>query len=348
MGQQSPGYPQAPWPQQGVPPQKDNNLKWLLVAIAVLLVIGVTIGATLLFTRGGDAPPAPSTSTAPGDIASADDTGPVSIITAEPTCNALSGINRVLADVQANGWGNQRGTLGPASSWTPDQRAQVEAVATSMRNAADQTVALAKQTPHRVMRELYEQFIAYGRAYADSVPTYAPGDNSLAGVNVSIGNTLQGICNAIANGSASRGFAADAAGAPREVVPAGNPEDPERFITTSDSTCTAWSSNDSAFLAGTNEWEKLDTSIPRSQWTPEQKAVQEAALPVFTTFSDNMEATGRQSKNPILEDFAVLGAVYLRSYVSAGESYTSSDSWLSYTALDLNNAVSAACRAAAG
>jgi hypothetical protein len=260
----------------------------------------------------------------------------------------MSGINRVLADVQANGWGDQRGTLGPASLWTPDQRAQVEAVATSMRSAADQAVALAKQTPHRVMRELYEQFIAYGRAYADSIPTYAPADNSLAGVNVSIGNALQGICNAIANGSASRGFAADAAGPPTEVVPAGNSADPERFMTTSNSTCTAWSSNDGAFLAGTNEWEKLDTNLPGSQWTPEQKAVQEAALPVFTTFADNMEATGRQSRNPTLEDFAVLGAVYLRSYVSAVTSYTSADSWLSYTALRLNNAVSAACRAAAG
>ena len=41
-----------------------------------------------------------------------------------------------------------------------------------MRNAADQTVNLVKMTPHRVMRELYEQFIAYARAFADAVPTY--------------------------------------------------------------------------------------------------------------------------------------------------------------------------------
>ncbi len=41
-----------------------------------------------------------------------------------------------------------------------------------MRNAADQTVALAKLTPHRVMRELYQQFIAYARAYSDAIATY--------------------------------------------------------------------------------------------------------------------------------------------------------------------------------
>ena len=49
----------------------------------------------------------------------------------------------------------------------------------AMRSAADQTVDLVKLTPHRVMRELYEQFIAYARAFADSVPTYTADDDSL-------------------------------------------------------------------------------------------------------------------------------------------------------------------------
>jgi hypothetical protein len=34
-------------------------------------------------------------------------------------------------------------------------------MALAMRSAADQTVSLAKQTPHRVVRELYEQNTAY-------------------------------------------------------------------------------------------------------------------------------------------------------------------------------------------
>ncbi len=45
-----------------------------------------------------------------------------------------------------------------------------EAVGKAMRNAADQTVNLVKVTPHRVMRELYEQFIAYARAFTDNIP----------------------------------------------------------------------------------------------------------------------------------------------------------------------------------
>ena len=51
--------------------------------------------------------------------------------------------------------------------------------------AARQTVPLVRLTPHRVMRELYEQFIAYARAYADSLPTYTEADNHLASIAVS-------------------------------------------------------------------------------------------------------------------------------------------------------------------
>ena len=59
-----------------------------------------------------------------------------------------------------------------------------------MREAADQTVALARLTPHRVMRELYEQAIAYWRAYADAIPTYESVDDHLAGVAVSTSSTI--------------------------------------------------------------------------------------------------------------------------------------------------------------
>jgi hypothetical protein len=344
------GWQQGPLAQQpGPPPQKGNSVKWLLVAIAVLLVIGVTIGATLLFTRGGGGSggPTPTTSGAAGDIASANDTGPVAIITDESTCQALNGINSILADVQANGWSAGRAGLGPAASWTADQRTQVQAVTTAMSNAADQIVGLAKRTPHRVIRELYEQFIAYGRAYVDSVPNYVPTDNFLADVNVSIGNALLGVCDVIEYGSANRALALAPIGPPNGVAAVGDPGAQQRFVRKSDSTCLAWNTDESAFLAGTNDWEKLDSNIPGSQWTPEQRATQQAALPVMTTFANNMESTGRQSGNPVFEDFALLAASYLRAYVSAGDNYTSADSWLIYTTLRLNNAISSACKAAA-
>src|SRR4051812_47329703 len=77
-----PGWQQGPWQQpSGPPPRNDNSLKWLLAAVAVLLVVGISVGATLIFTRGVEVGRTTPTSGAPSDIASANDTGPVSIIT---------------------------------------------------------------------------------------------------------------------------------------------------------------------------------------------------------------------------------------------------------------------------
>jgi hypothetical protein len=284
----------------------------------------------------------------PSDLASANDTGPVAIITDEPTCKTLRGINSSLADVEANGWSTQRKDLGPGSSWTADQRGRVESVTTAMRNAANQMVALAKQTPHRVMREMYEQFIAYGRAYADSIPNYSPKDDLLATVNVSIGSALLGICNAVEYGSANRSLALPPASPPSSVANPGNAAEPQRFLTSTNDSCSAWTQREVSFVADTAAWGNLDTKIAASDWTPEQRAIQLAVLPVLSSMANDMESTGRKSQNPVFEDLAVLGALYFRAYVSAGDNYVGPDSWLSYAASRISNAVSGACRAVAG
>ncbi len=179
---------QPPWPQQpqqawpvGPPPQKrGNGWKWALGAVALLAVIGVTAAITISVTGddGGNGSP---TSPTASEIASANDTGPATIITEDPTCAAWMPINNTLAQIEKNGWDKRDPSI-PAANWTPELRAQYEEVGRAMRNAADQTVPLVKLTPHRVVRELYEQFIAYARAYSDAIPTYTPVDQHLVGV----------------------------------------------------------------------------------------------------------------------------------------------------------------------
>jgi hypothetical protein len=343
-----PGWQQGSWPQQpGQPPQKGSSLKWLLIAVAVLLVIGISIGATLIFTRtgGGRGQTTPS-SGAPSDIASANDTGPVSIITNEPTCQAYMTINNTIADVEANGWGSYRSTLGPDSEWTPDQRSQVQAVAVAMGNAADQVVPLAKQTPHRVVRELYEQFVAYGRAYVASVANYIPRDNGLASANVNAGSTLAGICNAITYGSASRSLTLEPAPAPTQVASPDDSGNPKQFVTSSNPTCQEWIDREGQFTAATGDWANLDTGIAGSEWTPEQRALQQSAVNLLSDWSRDMKSMAKDSQGPVFEDFALLASLYIDAYVPLGDKYTESDAWLTYTAFRLSNIISGACRAA--
>jgi hypothetical protein len=348
---QPPGFPQGPLPQQPAsPPPNGNSIKWLLIAIAVLLVVGISIGATLLFTReGGTDPSNPPTPGTPSDIASANDTGPIEVIATEPTCDAYYGLNDSLADIQANGWGEQRLTLGAATQWTPEQRAQVEEVARAMENTADQLVELAKQTPHRLVRELYEQFIAYSRAYAESVPTYVPADNYLATVTVSAGGALAALCNSIEYGSASRAVAIAGAEPPSNLAKPINPNDAVTFISgTDNSACNAWISREEKAVTDTKEWSVFDTSIPASQWSAEQRAAHEAVLPIMATYANDMDAAGRASGNPVIEDFATGAAQYLRAFVSAGLNYVKADGWLSNTAFRLGNVVTSACQAFRG
>ncbi|WP_163796181.1 hypothetical protein [Mycolicibacterium sediminis] len=267
----------------------------------------------------------------------------MSIITEEPTCKTLNTINQGLSKIQSQGWGAMRATLGPAATWTPDERIQIQAVADAMRRAADQAVPLAKQTPHRVIREIYEQFIAYGRAYADSVSDYQPSDNGLASVNVNASSALVGVCNTIEYGSAGRSLSVPEESSPKQLSPVGDPGNPSRFIQSASAACTNWISRLDTFNASTSDWQSRDGAVPASEWTPERRAIEENAAPLLVQFADASSDAGRSSGNAVLEDLSVMASVYVKAYVSALSSYTDADSWLVYTGFRIANLISGAC-----
>ena len=350
-----PPYGAAPWgPQQPPgPPKRGNGLKWVLGAVVLIVVVAVTVGATLLFTGSGsrDNPPTgtsstPTTSGVASDIASANDIGPVEVLTSEATCAAWTAVNNDLANVEMNGW-DKRDPAIPATAWTPDQRAQFEAVAAALRRAADAAVPLARQTQHRVMRELYEQFIAYGRAYADTVPTYSEADDHLVRVSVGTAAAISSICDAITYGAAAARapYLPDPARMSR-TAPPGDPSNPQRFLTTIDPICADWTALVSQFTADSAEWRAIDPNIPASQWDPAQRAVYRAVEPVMRDFANSADALGRSSTNPILRDFAVLAAQYRRAYAYALETYGPADSYLQRAASSAVGTVSEACAAA--
>lgn len=354
-GQGQPPYGSGPWPPQqgwGPPPQppKNNSLKWLLIGVAVLLVVAISVGATLLFTRdggGGTTQTANGNPPAAGEIASANDTGPVSIITEDPTCAAWRPINDELVAEQKKGWGERDFSL-PSSSWTNEQRRMHNSVATAMRRAADQTVSLAKLTPHRIMRELYEQSIAYWRAYADSIPTYTVQDNSLAVTASDTSGAVVTMCAAIDyRSAATRGPLVPVATSPTNLAPIGDPAKPSIFLPASGNTvCAQWTSISDKFDDDTEAWRESDGGIPATDWTPERHAIMDDAASKMLAYADAIQALGTRSGNPILNDFATLSAQYFRAYTNSIPTYTSADSYLSATASYANFIVFNACAAA--
>jgi hypothetical protein len=340
--------PQQPWgPPPGPPPRGGGKGKWIFGGIAVLAVVAVTVVITVLVVgkdSGNSTTPTPTNPNG-SDIASANDKGPATIITEDPTCASMRPILDTLAGQERNGW-DKRGATVPASAWTPAVRAQFEAVGRAMRNAADQMVALAKLTPHRVMRELYEQNIAYSRAYADSIATYTPRDDNLALVAVAASNAINGICAAISyQSAAARGPLMSVPPTPSQVAPPGDPEDPQRFLPGPNPVCAEWSTVVDDFQRNTADWVSLPSDIPASSWTPEQRAINEAVVPVMDGSADNLQALGERSGNLTLQDFALLAAQYRRAYAQSVPTYIAADNYLSEAALALTGVVQAACKA---
>ena len=277
-------------------------------------------------------------------LASADDKGPVSVITEDPTCAAWRKISGSLADAQ-KGWVDRDPSI-PATDWTPEQRSQHDAVALAMRDASDQSVQLAKVTPYRVMRELYEQFIAYARAYSDAIPRYTSSDNHLVGVALSGSGALTFACTAIEWGSAQAWAPLiPVADPPANPAPLVDPNDPPRFLSASDSICAEWRSLLDRYVADTSDWQAIDANVPASGWNSEQRTTIDAVIPVMSKYANELEELGRKSSNPTLQDFAVFAAQYRRAYVAALQTYTAADSYLSRASNRASATISEACEA---
>ncbi|MGE2723052.1 hypothetical protein [Mycolicibacterium celeriflavum] len=313
--------------------------------MALLAVIGVTAAVTISVTSDSeeDRDPAPSGETY--GLASADDTGPVNIITDDASCAAWGPINDTFADITKKVW-NKRDPSVPATRWTPEQRAVYEDVGSAASDAADRTVPLAKLTPHRAMREMYEQFIAYARAYSELIPDYVPRDDHVSGAMITLAGALTYVCSALEWRSAqARAPLITAPEPPKALPPLTDPSDPRRFLLEADATCPTWGRLLDDFDADTKQWQALDSNLPAGQWTAEQRAIVDAVVPVMEKLADDIEATGLRSSNPHIRDFAALAAQYRRAYAAALPTYTPADSYLATASLRITSTLYEACAA---
>ncbi len=355
-GQPGPGGqwgPQQPWPAP-VPPKKGGAAKWAIGAVSLVAVIAVTAVVAVSCTKNsGDSNGGgggTKTSAAPSDVASANDNGPVGIITEDPSCAPWGPITNTLTGIEGKGWRDRDPSI-PASSWTPEVRAQYEAVGKAWRKAADQIVPLAKMTPHRVMRELYTQSIAYMRAYADSIPTYSPADDGLARAGATAGLVITDVCDAVTSGSAkSRASLVPALSPPKSVAPIGDVTNPQRMFQMADAVCSELSPTLQQLLGNAifKSWLNTDPQIPAANWSPEQQALTDAVIPVMGSTADALESLAGTSSNPVVQDFILLGVQYRRTYVQALSTYQSNDQHIYSAGQMAPGVVSAACKYAAG
>lgn len=337
----APGYTAAP------PPKRGGGLKWVLLVVALVAVIGVTVAVTLSVVDGRDATPmaVPASGTT-SDIASANDTGPVTIITEEPTCAAWETVYTTLGAAQKKGWVDRDKSV-PAAEWTQDQRQRYLEVGEAFRLAAAQAVPLAKLTPHRVVREAYEQFIAYSLLYSDAVPSYVPQDHYWVAVAGGAMGMVANICNSITLGSAqSRIGSVGKSSSQLPVTKVDDPGTSAAFMSSPDPECAEMQEFLRYYNVSTQAWQQIDSSIPALQWSPSQRASFDDVAPVMREYAYRFEKFGLASSNPAFRDFAFISAQYRRAYVEALPTYVAADSYLSATANNAANILLDACRAA--
>jgi hypothetical protein len=245
------------------------------------------------------------------------------------------------------GWAKRDASV-PVTAWTPEQREIYESAGRVLRGEADQAVDLARATPHRVMRELYEQTVVYFRAYADSIPSYRPEDDALARVGNSTAGAIFRICDAITNLSAiDRAPLVPTVAPPSTPAPVGDPNNPQRFLTGPSPVCSRLRSQNSSDDAQLSDWLNL-RKVAVAQWNPGDKAIWDDAGRILTLGAAATEEIGRSSGNPVVADFLVLSAQYYRAFVAAIPSFAVPDAQLYSAAQNAAASVDAACDAVIG
>ena len=341
--------PPPPWGQPGPPPGPPRGGNRLLLALAFLAVIAVSVAATVWFTHRGSGDQGSGSgvsSSSSGGVASAGDIGPVGIITEDPTCDRWLSISaNVYSQLEA--W-NKRDFAAPASAWTPEQRQTYESAARLFKAEADQVIELARQTPHRVVRELYEQLMAYNRAYADAIASYSPADDDLARVSNGAKMALDNVCAAIKNLSASkRADSVPPAIPPVSIAPVGDPSIPKRFMTTPSQACPEVRKRADAQNVELADW-KNGGGDDAAQRDIAEKVLWDTAAKVLASAADEFAHLAQTEVDPVTSDFLVLTSQYNRAFVEAMPTSTEADTALYQAALGSQIVLYRACSSAQG
>jgi hypothetical protein len=308
------------------------------VGAAAIVVVAIVVAVAVLTQTGRHSAGNPAVSSSPtvtAAAASAGDTGPVGIITEDPTCITWTMVGQTwLASAPVEHWdtthpGEKNPLLISGSAWTPDQNAVMQATAKATRLAAVKTAPLISTTPHRVMRELYEQFVVYARAFADSIgPKYFPPFAALGGTTESLFNALVSICTTAETGAAkARAALVSAPDPPSHVAAPQDPANLQRFLATNDlPACGEVTSVSKKFQDNPTftDWDKSGVS----QSTPQQKALNDAVVPLMLSLADDIQQAVARSNNPVMLDFGTLLALYQRVFAKALPTYSTADSEL--------------------
>ncbi|MBU9766410.1 hypothetical protein FR943_21515 [Mycobacterium sp. TNTM28] len=330
------------------PAGRQHRLTWVLGATSVVLAIALAVVAGLHFAQpreAGDSVRAAAATSPEARWASAGDTAAVSIVTEDPTCGEWTRISASLVEVQNRVlWFDRDGSIA-AVEWSPEQAAMYSTVATAMGSVVVQTSRLARQTPHRVMREAYGQLVAYAQELINRIPQYQPADIDVARTADAMVGAVSSICAAASGSAPARAPLPPAALPPTAPPPAPAAIDRRTMMADNPSICAEWLPMSANHRYSVADHTDADWQTPAVDWTFYQQSAGAAVGSLDTEFADESEQLSRRSNNPVVEDLVVLAAQYLRAHALALPTYAPADRALADVAGYLTKAIDSACAA---
>jgi len=154
-----------------------------------------------------------------------------------------------------------------------------------------------------------------------------------------VGGILGGLMGSSNSGS-------NASSAPATVtVAAAAPQLSPTIPSAPDPVCAEWAPIADSYAAKLKEWGSRggDPNLPASTWTPEQRALNMASIPVMRDQVEDLKRLAAKAKDPFLASLLRAQAMYEDAFIPRLPSYQPSDRPLWQAAYDFSGAVRAAC-----
>ncbi|MCH9730018.1 MAG: hypothetical protein K0U84_10155 [Actinomycetia bacterium] len=227
----------------------------------------------------------------------------------------------------------------PATKWTPEHREIYVAVREAMTTAADQFESILPEARNVLLQELIAQTIVYLRAYVERIPEYVESDSLIAGVAAKFSNAVTGMCEMQpqlrASGSAEKTM--------RSSVP--EPAALTPFMADENPACPKFLELITRQKTYLSAWAKVDSTLPAEQWTPAQRALNNAAREVMLRDAKDIRAIAEVAEGTIMADLLVARAAYMQAYAEIIPTYMPNDKFLWSTGTSIGGGLAAACEA---
>ncbi|MBE5477856.1 hypothetical protein E3G68_005189 [Mycobacteroides abscessus] len=114
-----------------------------------------------------------------------------------------------------------------------------------------------------------------------------------------------------------------------------------------DPVCAQWAPMNDGYLAKLSPWLKTDPAVPADQWSPEQRQITSAVIPVMNAEAKDLAGLADKASDPMLKSMLQAQSEYISTFASRLPNYSPADQRLWQAANDFGNAVNSRCYAVA-